>query len=224
MKQYAKAEERQASHILIAVKPDAKDDEKAAAKKKAEDLAAQARRAPAKFAELAKENSQDPGSATQGDLGFIARDGSMVKAIPRTRVFSGKEGDIIGPVQTDFGWHVIRVTAVEAGEDAELRGSQGPDRAGPEAATGDAELRRCRQSVREPGLRAGGIAAAGRQGAQPEGADHRLVDARAVAAAGPEQSQIRAGGIQPGLAAGEAEHRCHRGRAEHDDGGARDRL
>ena len=113
LKQYAKAEERQASHILIAVKPDAKDDEKAAAKKKAEDLAAQARRSPAKFAELAKENSQDPGSAAQGgDLGFIAHDGSMVKPF-EDAVFSGKEGDIIGPVQTDFGWHVIKVTAVK---------------------------------------------------------------------------------------------------------------
>jgi peptidyl-prolyl cis-trans isomerase D len=113
LKQYAKPEERQASHILIAVKPDAKDDEKAAAKKKAEDLAAQARRTPAKFAELAKENSQDPGSAAQGgDLGFIARDGSMVKPF-EDAVFSGKEGDIIGPVQTDFGWHVIKITAIK---------------------------------------------------------------------------------------------------------------
>jgi len=113
LKQYAKAEERQASHILTAVKPDAKDDEKAAAKKKAEDLAAQARRTPAKFAELAKENSQDPGSAAQGgDLGFISHDGSMVKPF-EDAVFSGKEGDIIGPVQTDFGWHVIKVTAIK---------------------------------------------------------------------------------------------------------------
>ena len=113
LKQYAKPEERQASHILIAVKPEAKDDEKAAAKKKAEDLAAQARRAPAKFAELAKDNSQDPGSAAQGgDLGFFARDGSMVKPF-EDAVFSGKEGDIIGPVQTDFGWHVIKITAIK---------------------------------------------------------------------------------------------------------------
>ncbi len=113
VKQYAKGEERQASHILIAVKPDAKDDEKAAAKKKAEDLAAQARRTPARFAELAKENSQDPGSAAQGgDLGFFARDGSMVKPF-EDAVFSGKEGDIIGPVQTDFGFHVIKVTGVK---------------------------------------------------------------------------------------------------------------
>lgn len=113
VKQYAKAEERQASHILIAVKPDAKDEEKAAAKKRAEELAAQARRTPARFAELAKENSQDPGSAAQGgDLGFFARDGSMVKPF-EDAVFSGKEGDIIGPVQTDFGFHVIKVTGVK---------------------------------------------------------------------------------------------------------------
>ena len=114
LKQYAKAEERQASHILIAVKPDAKDDEKAAAKKKADDLAAQARRAPAKFAELANENSQDPGSAAQGgDLGFIAHDGSMVKPF-EDAVFSAKEGEVVGPVRTDFGWHVIKVTAIKA--------------------------------------------------------------------------------------------------------------
>ncbi|MGH8715068.1 MAG: SurA N-terminal domain-containing protein [Casimicrobiaceae bacterium] len=114
LKQYGKPEERQASHILIAVKPDAKEEEKAAAKKKADDVAAQARRAPEKFAELAKQYSQDPGSAAQGgDLGFFAHDGSMVKPF-EDAVFSGKEGDIIGPVQTDFGWHVIKVTGIKA--------------------------------------------------------------------------------------------------------------
>ena len=113
LKQYAKPEERRASHILVAVKPDASADQKAAAKKKADALAAEARRAPNKFAELAKADSQDPGSAEQGgDLGFFARDGSMVKPF-EDAVFSGKEGDIIGPVQTDFGFHVIKVTAVK---------------------------------------------------------------------------------------------------------------
>src|SRR2546423_8956956 len=58
-KQYTKAEQRTASHILIAVKPDASDADKAAAKQKAETLAAQARKAPGKFAELATQNSQD---------------------------------------------------------------------------------------------------------------------------------------------------------------------
>jgi len=116
VKQYTKAEERQASHILIAVKPDATDADKAAAKQKADALAASARKTPAKFAELAKQNSQDPGSAGQGgDLGSFARDGSMVKPF-EDAVFSGKQGDIVGPVQTDFGWHIIRITAVKPGK------------------------------------------------------------------------------------------------------------
>jgi peptidyl-prolyl cis-trans isomerase D len=116
VKQYTKAEERQASHILVAVKPDATDADKAAAKQKAEALAAQARKTPGKFAELAKQNSQDQGSAGQGgDLGFFARDGSMVKPFEEA-VFSGKQGDIVGPVQTDFGWHIIRITGVKPGK------------------------------------------------------------------------------------------------------------
>jgi peptidyl-prolyl cis-trans isomerase D len=116
VKQYTKAEERQASHILVAIKPDATDADKAAAKQKAEALAASARKTPAKFAELAKQNSQDPGSAGQGgDLGSFARDGSMVKPF-EDAVFSGKQGDIVGPVQTDFGWHIIRITGVKAGK------------------------------------------------------------------------------------------------------------
>jgi peptidyl-prolyl cis-trans isomerase D len=110
-KQYTTQEERQAAHILIAVKPDAKDDEKAAAKKKADALLAQARSNPAKFGELAKANSQDPGSAPQGgDLGAFAR-GAMVKPF-EDAVFEAKAGDIVGPVQTDFGYHVIKVNGV----------------------------------------------------------------------------------------------------------------
>ena len=116
VKQYTKAEERQASHILIAVKPDASDADKAAAKQKAEAIAVQARKTPAKFAELAKQNSQDPGSAAQGGaLDPFARDGSMVKPF-EDAVFSGKPGDIVGPVQTEFGWHVIRITGITPGK------------------------------------------------------------------------------------------------------------
>jgi peptidyl-prolyl cis-trans isomerase D len=111
VRQYTTGEERQAAHILIAVKPDAKDADKAAAKKKAEALLAQAKANPSKFAELAKANSQDPGSAPQGgDLGTFAR-GSMVKPF-EDAVFAASAGDIVGPVQTDFGFHVIKVTGV----------------------------------------------------------------------------------------------------------------
>jgi len=109
---YGKAEERQAAHILIAVKPDASEEEKANAKKKAVEIAAQVKKNPAQFGELAKKLSEDPGSAAQGgDLGLFARDGSMVKPF-EDAVFSMKAGEIADPVQSDFGWHVIKLTAI----------------------------------------------------------------------------------------------------------------
>jgi peptidyl-prolyl cis-trans isomerase D len=112
-RQYTTNEERQASHILIAVKPDASDAAKTAAKQKATELLAKARARPDSFAELAKTWSQDPGSAAQGgDLGSFSR-GAMVKPF-EDAVFSAKVGDIVGPVQTDFGYHVIKVTGITA--------------------------------------------------------------------------------------------------------------
>ena len=110
-KTYRQEEQRQAAHILIAVKPDAGEAERAAAKKTAEDLAAQAKANPAKFADLARQRSQDPGSAAQGgDLGSNPR-GAMVKAFDDA-VFALKPGEITGPVESEFGWHVIRLLGV----------------------------------------------------------------------------------------------------------------
>jgi peptidyl-prolyl cis-trans isomerase D len=107
-KTYRQEEQRQAAHILVAVKPDAGEAERAAAKKTAEEIAAQAKANPAKFAELAKQRSQDPGSAAQGgDLGSNPR-GTMVKAFDDA-VFAMKPGEITGPVASEFGWHVIRL-------------------------------------------------------------------------------------------------------------------
>jgi peptidyl-prolyl cis-trans isomerase D len=112
-KQYTQDEQRQAAHILIAAKPDAKDAEKAAARKKADDLHAQAKANPAKFGDLAKQHSEDPGSAAQGgDLGSNPR-GTMVKAFDDA-VFAMKPGEIAGPVQSEFGWHVIRLNGITA--------------------------------------------------------------------------------------------------------------
>ena len=110
-KTYRQEEQRQAAHILIAVKPDASEAERAAAKKAAEEIAAQAKANPAKFAELAKQRSQDPGSATQGgDLGSNPR-GTMVKAFDDA-VFAMKAGEVTGPVASEFGWHVIKLINV----------------------------------------------------------------------------------------------------------------
>ncbi len=80
-------------------------------KKKADDIAAQVRANPGRFAELAKQYSQDPGSAAQGgDLGSFAR-GTMVKGFDDA-VFGMNVGDIAGPVATDFGYHVIKLTGI----------------------------------------------------------------------------------------------------------------
>jgi peptidyl-prolyl cis-trans isomerase D len=105
-------EERRASHILVAVPADAKDDAKKAGEAKAKDIADRVRRNPASFADIAKKESQDPGSAAQGgDLGFFPR-GSMVKPF-EDAAFAAKKGDIVGPVKSDFGYHVIRVTDIK---------------------------------------------------------------------------------------------------------------
>lgn len=99
-------EERRASHILIEF-----GDDKAAAQKKAEELLAQVKADPKRFAELARENSADTGSASEGgDLSFFGR-GLMVKPF-EDAVFGAAKGDIVGPVETEFGYHIIYVTDV----------------------------------------------------------------------------------------------------------------
>ncbi len=113
LKQYAAAEQRSVAHILMPVKPDANDAERAAAKKQAEEVIAKARANPAKFGELARQFSKDPGSAEQGgDLGTFAR-GTMVPTF-EDAAFAAKTGDIVGPVQTEFGWHIIKVNGIKA--------------------------------------------------------------------------------------------------------------
>lgn len=110
---YTTKEERKASHILISVTPSSKDAEKVAAKAKADSLYAEVKKTPAKFAELAKANSQDPGSAPSGgDLGFFGR-GSMVRPF-EDAVFGAAVGDIMPPVLSDFGYHIITLTDLKA--------------------------------------------------------------------------------------------------------------
>lgn len=104
---YQQAEERRASHILIASNGDV-----AKAKAKAEEVLKELQQNPAKFAELAKKESKDPGSADKGgDLGFFAR-GMMVKPFDDS-VFSLKEGAMSGLVQSDFGFHIIKLTGIK---------------------------------------------------------------------------------------------------------------
>ena len=111
-KDFGTPEERQAAHILISAATTAPQAEQDAAKAKAEQLLQQARENPARFAELAKQSSQDSGSATNGgDLGFFGR-GLMVKPFDEA-AFALKQGEISGLVKSDFGYHIIKLLAVK---------------------------------------------------------------------------------------------------------------
>ncbi|MES2537902.1 MAG: SurA N-terminal domain-containing protein [Pseudomonadota bacterium] len=111
-KRYSVDEQRRASHILITANKGASAAEKTAAREKAEKLLAQVRANPADFARLAKENSQDPGSAERGgDLDFFGK-GMMVKEFEDT-AYKLKQGEISGVVQSDFGYHIIQLTAIK---------------------------------------------------------------------------------------------------------------
>ncbi len=109
---YKTDEQRRASHILVKAAKDAPAAEKAAAKAKAEKLLAQLKQSPADFAKLAKEQSDDPGSAERGgDLDFFGR-GMMVKPF-EDAAYSLKQGETSGIVESDFGFHIIRVTDIK---------------------------------------------------------------------------------------------------------------
>lgn len=112
---YSTPEERRASHILIKADKSAPAAEREKAKAKAESLLAEIKKSPASFAELAKKNSQDPGSAANGgDLDFFGR-GAMVKPF-EDAAFTLKPGELSGIVESDFGYHIIKVTAARGGE------------------------------------------------------------------------------------------------------------
>jgi peptidyl-prolyl cis-trans isomerase D len=104
---FTQPEQRRIRHILL--QADAKDD--AAAKAKAEDLSKRAKGGE-DFAKLAKEFSQDTGSASQGgDLGLSERKAFVAPFADAA--FSMKEGEISGPVKSQFGYHIIKVDSIQ---------------------------------------------------------------------------------------------------------------
>ncbi|MCU0761183.1 MAG: peptidyl-prolyl cis-trans isomerase [Steroidobacteraceae bacterium] len=106
---YVDPEKRRPRHILVTV--EAGND--AAALKLAEQVAAEARAPGADFAALARKYSKDAGSAQQGgDLGWSER--SAFVGPFSDAVFAMKEGEVRGPVKTEFGYHVIRLDGVQA--------------------------------------------------------------------------------------------------------------
>jgi peptidyl-prolyl cis-trans isomerase D len=112
---YSVPEQRRASHILIAVPKGASQADKDKAKARAEELLAQVKKNPDSFAEVAKKNSQDPGSAPNGgDLDWQTR-GAFVKPV-EDAMFSLKKGEISGIVESEFGYHIIKLNDVREGK------------------------------------------------------------------------------------------------------------
>jgi len=110
---YKQGEERRASHILLLAGKDASAAEVKAAQAKAEDILQQLKKSPADFAKLAKQHSQDPGSADKGgDLNWFGRS-MMVKPF-EDAVFALKENELSGVVRSDFGYHIIKLTGIKA--------------------------------------------------------------------------------------------------------------
>ncbi len=99
-------EQRRASHILVKTKEEA------------DKIAAELKKNPGAFAELAKQHSQDPGSAEKGgDLGWFGP-GMMVKPFEEA-VFSMKQGES-RVVQSEFGFHIVRLTGIQPGKTRSL--------------------------------------------------------------------------------------------------------
>jgi peptidyl-prolyl cis-trans isomerase D len=109
----AGTEQRRASHVLINAGKAMSSADREKAKTRAEALAAQLKKAPATFADVAKKESQDAGSAPNGgDLDFFGR-GAMVKPF-EDAAFAMKTGEVSDVVESDFGFHIIKLTDVKA--------------------------------------------------------------------------------------------------------------
>lgn len=111
--EFVQEEQASARHVLIRVAPGASQDEDLDARLSAEGVA-EAARAGGDFAALAAAHSQDPGSKEKGgDLGWFGR-GQMVEEFEQA-VFGAAPGDIVGPVRSQFGYHVIKVEGFQPG-------------------------------------------------------------------------------------------------------------
>ena len=103
---FKRPEEVKASHILIQVAPDANDEEKLAARKKIEDIQKKIE-AGDDFADLARQYSEGPSNVNGGDLGYFDRK-KMVKPFSDA-AFDLKPGQVSDIVETQFGYHLIKV-------------------------------------------------------------------------------------------------------------------
>ena len=115
---FTRGETVRASHILIGVDEKASADEKKKAHDKAETLRKELATG-ADFAKLAKENSTCPSSARGGDLGYFGK-GQMVPPF-ESAAFNLKPGAISDVVETQFGYHIIKLIEKKAPEKVDFK-------------------------------------------------------------------------------------------------------
>ena len=109
-KRYTVPEERRARHILLRLAPDASKSDRDTAQARAVELLGRLKKG-ARFEDLARTESQDPGSARLGgDLDFFTRE--MMTGAFADAAFGASKGALVGPVETEFGLHLIEVTDV----------------------------------------------------------------------------------------------------------------
>lgn len=112
---FEQPEQVHARHILVKVENDATPEVKEQARKKILDLKKRIN-AGEDFAEVAKANSDCPSSANGGDLGYFARS-KMVKPFAE-KAFAMGVNEVSDPVETNFGYHVIKVLDKKAARTA----------------------------------------------------------------------------------------------------------
>ena len=182
---FQSTERRRARHILVEAGAD-----DAAARARAEALAERAR-AGEDFSALAAEDSDDPGSKAQGgDLGWATRE-SFVAPFADA-LFGMEKGEVRGPVQTQFGYHVIKLDDVEAAQlrsfdevRAELESDYRREQAQTEfyersqqlADEAFSSLNELESVAERLGLEARAVEMFTRQGGAPFGAERKLIDA-----------------------------------------------
>ena len=116
-KRYTTPEERKVSQILVAADKDAPKADREKAKAKVEGLLVELRKDPSKFAEVAQKHSDDDTTAKNGGAMEFFGHGALLDLKPfEEAAFKLKPGEISGAVETNFGYHLIKLDAVRGGE------------------------------------------------------------------------------------------------------------
>ena len=117
---YEKNPEIRTSHIFITIPPEASPEEEKSASKKLTDIEAEIKSGKVSFAEAAQKYSEDPSSSVGGDLEYRMID-RLDPSYYRAAVKIGKAGDIIGPIRSAYGFHLIRLTGKHGWNEVDRR-------------------------------------------------------------------------------------------------------